>query len=369
MLSRVSRYAVTHSRLVAAGLRGNCVRAVVATPGTFYRLRPLSTTTVGSSAGSREKDGAACSVNNPEGCKSFEEASHEFFPTKNAAAETKADQLAVASHADTPHFKRDAAHVHPLVEAGKMSAWEIKRDNEEFTSYALPHPVWDEKAASEVEVTHHKPKDVTEHLAYASVTMMRLGFDVLSGYKFGKLDERGWLNRIVFLETVAGVPGMVGAMVRHLNSLRKMQRDYGWIHTLLEEAENERMHLMTALILKKPGPVFRFGVLMTQGIFLTMYSLSYLISPRFCHRFVGYLEEEAVKTYSRLLKEMDEGHLPLFSHMPAPPVAVDYWQLPETAKLRDVWLAIRADESHHRDVNHTFAAMRQDDPNPFPPGH
>lgn len=37
---------------------------------------------------------------------------------------------------------------------------------------------------------------------------------------------------------VAGVPGMVGGMLRHLRSLRTMSRDHGWIHTLLEEAEN-----------------------------------------------------------------------------------------------------------------------------------
>ena len=42
-------------------------------------------------------------------------------------------------------------------------------------------------------------------------------------------------RRIIFLETVAGVPGMMGAMVRHLQSLRRFQRDYGWIHTLLGE--------------------------------------------------------------------------------------------------------------------------------------
>jgi hypothetical protein len=71
-------------------------------------------------------------------------------------------------------------------------------------------------------------------LAFGSVKMMRFGFDVVSGYALGRIDERGWLNRIVFLETVAGVPGMVGAMVRHLKSLRRMDRDNGWIHTLLE---------------------------------------------------------------------------------------------------------------------------------------
>ena len=40
-------------------------------------------------------------------------------------------------------------------------------------------------------------------------------------------------RRIIFLETVAAVPGMIAAMTRHLRSLRHMQRDYGWIHTLL----------------------------------------------------------------------------------------------------------------------------------------
>jgi len=32
-----------------------------------------------------------------------------------------------------------------------------------------------------------------------------------------------------------------------------MERDYGWIHTLLEEAENERMHLLTFLTVFPPG--------------------------------------------------------------------------------------------------------------------
>jgi hypothetical protein len=42
-------------------------------------------------------------------------------------------------------------------------------------------------------------------------------------------------------------------MIRHLRSLRTMKRDHGWIPTLLEEAENERMHLMTFIKIKQPG--------------------------------------------------------------------------------------------------------------------
>ena len=53
------------------------------------------------------------------------------------------------------------------------------------------------------------------------------------------MTEKKWLARFIYLETVAGVPGMVAGMLRHMRSLRTMRRDHGWIHTLLEEAENE----------------------------------------------------------------------------------------------------------------------------------
>ena len=57
---------------------------------------------------------------------------------------------------------------------------------------------------------------------------------------------------------------MVGGMLRHMQSLRSMRRDNGWIHTLLEEAENERMHLLTFLSLRQPGMLFRGAVLLAQ---------------------------------------------------------------------------------------------------------
>ncbi len=39
----------------------------------------------------------------------------------------------------------------------------------------------------------------------------------------------------------------------------------------------------------------------------------------------------------------------------APEIAIRYWGLPRTATLRDVVEVVRADEAHHRDVNHGFA--------------
>jgi len=154
---------------------------------------------------------------------------------------------------------------------------------------------------------------------------------------------------------VAGVPGMIGGMQRHMRSLRTLERDHGWIHHLLQEAENERMHLFFFLNQRNPGIFFRVLIVLAQGIFFHSYFLAYLISPKTCHRFVGYLEEEAVHTYSVLLKCIDEGKLPYWSNMACPEEAIEYYNLPKDAKMRDLILAVRADESCHREVNHHFA--------------
>ncbi len=53
---------------------------------------------------------------------------------------------------------------------------------------------------------------------------------------------------------------------------------------------------------------------------------------------------------------------------PAPEIAISYWKLPENATMRDVIAVTRADEAHHRDVNHAFATMQPTDNNPFKPG-
>lgn len=124
------------------------------------------------------------------------------------------------------------------------------------------------------------------------------------------MDERAWLNRIIFLETVAGIPGMVGGMQRHMRSLRTLERDHGWIHHLLEEAENERMHLFFFLRQRSPGIAFRLMIAAGQLGFFNAYFMFYLFSPSMCHRFVGFLEEEAVYTYSILLDKIDDGTLP-----------------------------------------------------------
>ena len=107
----------------------------------------------------------------------------------------------------------------------------------------------------------------------------------------------------------------------------------------------------------------------TQYVFTIGFFSAYLVSPMFCHRFVGYLEEQAVITYTHIIEELDAGRLPMWKHLPPPEMAVKYWHLPDPgATMRDLILAIRADEAHHRDVNHTLASMKLRDKNPFKSG-
>ena len=191
---------------------------------------------------------------------------------------------------------------------------------------------------------HHLPLDLSDRIALAITKMLRLCADTFFAKRYG--------NRAIVLETVAAVPGMVGAMLTHLRCLRRMQDDHGWIRTLMEEAENERIHLMTFIEVARPTLFERLAVLLVQWLFWLAFFALYLISPRTAHRVVGYFEEEAVVSYTRYLEEIDAGH---HRDVPAPEIAKEYWSLPDDATLRDVIVAVRADETHHRDVNHGFA--------------
>lgn len=94
---------------------------------------------------------------------------------------------------------------------------------------------------------HRKPKDFSDWVANSLMRLLRTGTDIATGYKhdvevpkkigdenpvtetkpYG-MSERKWLIRFIFLESVAGVPGMVAGMLRHLHSIRRLKRDNGW---------------------------------------------------------------------------------------------------------------------------------------------
>ena len=102
---------------------------------------------------------------------------------------------------------------------------------------------------------HSKPKDFGDRLALFFTMVLRWFADTFFAKRYG--------HRAVVLETVAGVPGMVAGMLQHLKSLRRMQDDQGWIKTLLDEAENERMHLMFFIEIAKPNWFERLLILLS----------------------------------------------------------------------------------------------------------
>jgi ubiquinol oxidase len=194
---------------------------------------------------------------------------------------------------------------------------------------------------TELRVTHYQPVGIGDNIAFGAVKFMRLFADLFFRHRYG--------HRAVVLETVAAVPGMVGGMLNHLKSLRRIQDDRGWIKILLDEAENERAHLMTFINVAKPNWLERLLIVIAQGIFFNGFFVFYLVWPRVAHRFVGYLEEEAVYSYTEYLADIDAGRA---ENIPAPEFAIKYWNLPADARLRDVVLVVRQDEAGHRDVNH-----------------
>jgi ubiquinol oxidase len=191
---------------------------------------------------------------------------------------------------------------------------------------------------------HREPRDFSDRFALAFTKLLRFVADTFFARRYG--------HRAAVLETVAAVPGMVGGALQHLRALRRMESDGGWIHTLLEEAENERMHLMTIIHIAQPSRFERLVVLIAQGVFYNLFFLLYLVSSKTAHRVVGYFEEEAVYSYTEYLAGIDDGTI---ENVAAPKIAIDYWKLAPDARLREVIMAIRADEAHHRDVNHGFA--------------
>ena len=198
------------------------------------------------------------------------------------------------------------------------------------------------------ETLHVAPARFGDRVAYALCKAMRFGADLFF--------RKRYLHRSVVLETVAAVPGLVGAALQHLRSLRVMRGRADMVRILMEESENERMHLMAFVALCRPSLFERLLVLLVQGLFFNGFFLLYLVSPAVAHRLVGYFEEEAVISYTRFLEQIDAGAI---ANLEIPAFARDYWQLGAGAKLRELVIAVRADEAHHRDVNHQLALIER----------
>jgi ubiquinol oxidase len=187
-------------------------------------------------------------------------------------------------------------------------------------------------------------KTLSDKIAKAIVHFSALCATIIFKHRYG--------HRAIVLETIAAVPGMVGGLLQHLKSLRLIRDDRGWIKILLDEAENERIHLLVYSEIAQPTWFERLLILVAQVLFFIIYFFLYLISPHTGHRVVGYFEEEAVHSYERYLALVQEG---VYENLDATTLGKKYWNLASNAKLTDMIEATIKDEMLHRDVNHEFA--------------
>ena len=100
------------------------------------------------------------------------------------------------------HFKV-SSNVHPLG---------VEKTHKSIPNYwdnPMEHPVWTDAEVHGVQKTHVPISNISDRIAYSAVRFARWLFDTATFFKWGKLTEAKVLNRAIFLETVAAVPGMV----------------------------------------------------------------------------------------------------------------------------------------------------------------
>ncbi|ETZ05017.1 MULTISPECIES: alternative oxidase [Holospora] len=192
--------------------------------------------------------------------------------------------------------------------------------------------------------SHRKPVNFSDYIALGFCRIFRWGADIV----FRRRHDR----RALVIETIAAIPGIVGGLFIHLKSIRKQWGDFGRIHALHSEAENERMHYQVFCEILPLGWKEKVMIYSGQFGFFVFFFLLYLFSPYTAHRMVGYFEEEAIYSYNKYLKAIEEGEV---ENIPAPMLAIEYWNLLPNARLKEVIEVVIQDEIRHRDTNHRFA--------------
>lgn len=205
---------------------------------------------------------------------------------------------------------------------------------------------------------HHAPETLSDRFAFGAARMLTASAGALFGRRYG--------DRVTVLETIAAVPAMVAATLLHLKCLRRMIDDRGWVRTFMDEAENQRAHLMSFVAIARPSMWERLLIVIGQGVFYNAYFLLYLVSGRTAHRLAGYLAEQSVRGYSQYLEGIESGAK---ENRAAPASAIAYWTLTPDARLSDMIVAMREDEAIHRDIHHAFAdALTEGNALPDRPG-
>ncbi|EJK69894.1 hypothetical protein THAOC_08807, partial [Thalassiosira oceanica] len=102
-----------------------------------------------------------------------------------------------------PLVKEGAFKTHPLGIGTCASEYMYAKTHGQYTPEDL-----------DINLTHVKPKTFLDRSALFAVKCVRTVFDIGTGWNRGEITTDKILNRAIFLETIAAVPGMVAAVIR-----------------------------------------------------------------------------------------------------------------------------------------------------------
>jgi ubiquinol oxidase len=85
---------------------------------------------------------------------------------------------------------------------------------------------------------------------------------------------------------------------------------------------------------------------------MTFYFVVYVIDFKTAHRMIHYFEEEAVRSYTDYLGMVERGEV---ENLPAPQLAIEYYDMRKSAKLSDLIKKVRADEEKHSKINMEYS--------------
>ena len=280
---------------------------------------------------------------------------------------------AQAARANAAAFSRCLALPRKLsTSGGSNDGVAAANENEYGGAYHLQNHVWTEEEIQKCIAEKDKkfePQSISDHIMVNIMRGLYHTFNAITGYKEENPTTKSIEWRLIVLESFAGVPGFLAAAFRHFYSLRTLKKNEPFIFTLLEEANNERMHLLVCLKQFNASLPTRLLVMSAQFTMVPFLMLVYALHPPAMHRFVGHLEETAVHTYANIIHNIETPGTNLhrdWAGLAAPKMAIDYWQLPPDADWLLVMKHVLADEAHHRDVNHGIASLGSDpQENPF----
>lgn len=206
-------------------------------------------------------------------CKSTSNNKHFTSPVNVVSAIT-ARGVHTTPLANNRHFK--VPGIPNAIKAATSDDFDVLKDKGKYDLAIGDHTgrqqnhIWSKEEINEVRETmyRHKPETMVDKATQFVMHSLYHTFNFFSSYREVNPTPKAIEWRLIVLESVAGVPGFVAAGFRHFRSLRTLQRDHGWILTLLEEAENERMHLLICLTMFKANLVTRALVVTAQGTYI-----------------------------------------------------------------------------------------------------